>query len=38
MLKELQLKAPIIFKKAGPSCKSKGICTENNKECPLYPK
>ena len=38
MLKELQKKAPIIFTDAGPSCKSKGICTENNKECPLYPK
>ena len=38
MLKELQKKAPIIFKDAGPACKSKGICTENNKECPLYPK
>jgi len=38
MLKEIQKKAPIIFKNAGPSCKSKGVCTENNKECPLYPK
>ena len=38
MLKELKEKAPIIFKNAGPSCKSKGICTENNKDCPLYPK
>jgi thymidylate synthase (FAD) len=38
MLKELKKKAPIIFKNAGPSCKSKGICTENNKDCPLYPK
>ena len=38
MLKLVQKKAPIIFKDAGPSCKSKGICTENNKECPLYPK
>ena len=38
MLKLVQKKAPIIFKDAGPSCKNKGICTENNKECPLYPK
>jgi len=38
MLKEVQKKAPIIFKEAGPSCKSRGVCTENNKECPLYPK
>ena len=38
MLKELKKKAPIIFKNAGPSCKSKGICTENNTDCPLYPK
>jgi thymidylate synthase (FAD) len=38
MLKELKKKAPIIFKNAGPSCKSKGICTENDIDCPLYPK
>jgi len=38
MLKELKEKAPIIFKNAGPSCKSKGICTENDKDCPLFPK
>ena len=37
MLKELKKFAPIIFKNAGPTCKSKGVCTENNKECPLYP-
>jgi thymidylate synthase (FAD) len=38
MLKEIQKKAPIIFKNAGPTCKSKGFCSENNNECPLYPK
>lgn len=38
MLKELKEKAPIIFKNAGPSCKSKDICTENDKDCPLFPK
>jgi len=38
MLKEVKKVAPIIFKKAGPACKSKGICPENKKDCPLYPK
>ena len=38
MLKEVKKVAPIIFKNAGPACKSKGICPENKKECPLYPK
>jgi len=38
MLNELKDKAPIIFKNAGPPCKTKGICTENDKDCPLFPK
>jgi len=38
MLKEVKKVAPTIFKNAGPVCKSKGICPENNKDCPLYPK
>jgi len=38
MLKEVKKAAPIIFKNAGPACKSKGICPENKKDCPLYPK
>jgi thymidylate synthase (FAD) len=38
MLKEIKKKAPIIFEKAGPTCKSKGYCSENDKDCPLYPK
>jgi len=38
MLKEVKKVAPIIFKNAGPACKSKGICPENKKDCPLYPK
>ena len=38
MLKKVKKLAPIIFKNAGPSCKTKGICTENKKDCPLYPK
>jgi thymidylate synthase (FAD) len=38
MLVEVKKVAPIIFKDAGPACKSKGICPENNKDCPLYPK
>jgi thymidylate synthase (FAD) len=38
MLKEVKKVAPTIFKKAGPSCKSKKICPENKKDCPLFPK
>jgi len=38
MLREVKKVAPIIFKKAGPACKSKGFCPENKKDCPLYPK
>jgi len=38
MLAEVKKVAPSIFKKAGPSCKRKGICPENKKNCPLYPK
>jgi thymidylate synthase (FAD) len=38
MLKEVKKKAPILFQKAGVSCKTKGICPENKRNCPLYPK
>jgi thymidylate synthase (FAD) len=38
MLTEVKKVAPIIFKNAGPSCKSKGICPEHKKDCPFYPK
>ena len=38
MLKEVTKVAPIVFKNAGPMCKSKGICLENKEDCPLYPK
>jgi len=38
MLREVKKVAPAIFKDAGPICKSKGICPENKKDCPLYPK
>jgi len=38
MLQEVKKVAPTIFKKAGPACKSKGICPENKTDCPLYPK
>ena len=38
MLSEVKKVAPTIFKKAGPSCKTKKICPENKKDCPLYPK
>jgi len=38
MLKEVKKAAPTIFKNAGPLCKSKNVCPENKKDCPLYPK
>ena len=38
MLNEVKKIAPTIFKNAGPACKSKNICPENKKDCPLYPK
>jgi len=38
MLKELKKIAPIIFNNSGPTCKTKGFCSENKKNCPLYPK
>ena len=38
MLSEVKKVAPVIFKNAGPSCKTKYICLENKKDCPLYPK
>ena len=38
MLAEVKEVAPNIFKNAGPSCKTKGICLENNNDCPLYSK
>jgi thymidylate synthase (FAD) len=38
MLKEVKKVAPLIFRNAGPSCKTKQICPEKKKNCPLYPK
>ena len=38
MLKEVKKVAPVIFKNAGATCKTKNICHENKKDCPLYPK
>ncbi len=38
MLQEVKKVAPIIFKNAGPACKTKNICPEDKKDCPLYPK
>lgn len=38
MLQEVKKVAPTIFKNAGPSCKTKNICPEKKKDCPLYPK
>jgi thymidylate synthase (FAD) len=38
MLNELKIIAPIIFNNSGPTCKTKGFCSENKKNCPLFPK
>jgi thymidylate synthase (FAD) len=38
MLTEVKKVAPLIFKDAGPSCKTRQVCPENKKNCPLYPK
>ena len=38
MMQEAKKVAPLIFKNAGPTCKTKKICSENKKICPLYPK
>jgi len=38
MLREVKKIAPIIFKIAGPACKTRNVCPENKKDCPLYPK
>jgi thymidylate synthase (FAD) len=38
MLTEAKKVAPLIFKDAGPSCKTRKVCPENKKNCPLYPK
>ena len=37
MLQEAKKVAPIIFKHAGPVCKTKQVCPEKKKDCPLYP-
>jgi len=38
MLTLVKKQAPIIFKNAGPACRRLGICPEDQKDCPLYPK
>lgn len=38
MLQLVKKVAPIVFKNAGPACKTKNYCPENKKDCPLYPK
>ncbi len=38
MLAEVRKVAPVIFKNAGPSCKTTQVCPEKKKTCPLYPK
>ena len=38
MLQEVKKIAPTIFKTAGPPCKTKKTCPEQEKNCPLYPK
>ena len=38
MLRKVKEISPRIFEVAGPSCKSKGICPENDMKCKYYPK
>jgi thymidylate synthase (FAD) len=38
MLEEVRKVAPTIFKNAGPPCRTRGICREDDKHCPLYPR
>ena len=38
MLQEVKKVAPTIFKNAGAACKTKKVCPEDKKDCPLYPK
>ncbi len=38
MLKQVKDVAPTIFQKAGPPCKSRGVCPEDDPECELYGK
>jgi thymidylate synthase (FAD) len=38
MLTEVKKVAPMIFKNAGPLCKTKQVCPEKKETCPLYPK
>jgi thymidylate synthase (FAD) len=38
MLNLVKKEASLIFKNAGPQCKTKGYCPENKKDCQWYPK
>ena len=38
MLQEVKKVAPTIFNNAGPPCKTRHVCPERKKDCPLYPK
>ncbi len=38
MLALVKKEAPLIFKNAGPACRRLGICPEDRKDCPLYPR
>jgi len=38
MLQLVKKVAPMIFKNAGPICKTKNYCPENKRDCPLFPK
>ncbi len=38
ILELVKREAPTIFSHAGPSCKTKRFCPENNPDCPWYPK
>jgi hypothetical protein len=38
MLQLVRKEAPVIFKNAGPLCKTKKTCPMNKKTCRWYPK
>ena len=38
MLQQVKKVAPTIFEHAGPVCKTRHVCPEQKKDCPLYPK
>lgn len=38
MLSKIRDKAPVMFEDAGPPCRRRGVCPENDEDCELYDK